>query len=162
MKRMTLFTSLVLVLSLFTVTAAIAGSGPGVRDGDQSGGVATTQEQTRTNDATCQGDDCPAGDMVRLQDRVQDQVGECQSDDCPTGEPTKAQTQTQAQLKSGECLADDCQADEALMANEQIRERFMNRLLEMLGAETAEVEGQYRLLLNFILQNMLQFRVLFV
>ena len=173
MKRMTLLTALALVFSLFTVTAAIAGPGPGTGDGDQAGDLTRLQSQTMTNtDAACQGDDCPVGDMVRTQDRVQDGAGECLADDCPADDAPKTQTQTQtqaqtqtqtqAQLKSGECLADDCPADEALMSKEQIRERLTERVLAMLGAETAEVEGQYRNILNIMLQNMLQFRVLFV
>jgi len=48
------------------------------------------------------------------------------------------------------------------MAEEQIRERLMNRALEMLGAENAEVEAQYRLILNLVWQNMLRFRAFFI
>ncbi len=135
MKRMTLLTVLALVFSLFTVTAAIAGSGPGTGDGEQSGDLDRLQADTRTNtDAACQGDDCPAGDMVRTQDQIQDGIGECEADDCQVGEESMA----------------------------QMRERVMNKLVAMLGAESAEVEGQYRHFLNIMLQNMLQFRVLFV
>ena len=165
MKRMTLLTVLALVFSLFTVTAAIAGSGPGTGDGEQSGDLDRLQADTRTNtDAACQGDDCPAGDMVRTQDQIQDGIGECEADDCPAGDPTKEQTKEQtkemAKAQSGECEADDCQVGEESMA--QMRERVMNKLVAMLGAGSAEVEAQYRLFLDNMLQKMLQLKVLFV
>lgn len=162
MKRMTLLTGLALVFSLFTVTAAIAGPGPGAGQAEQAGDTLTTQ--TRANDATCQGDDCPAGDMVRTQDRVQDQVGECQSDDCPNGEPTKTQAQTQSrtQTKSGECQGDDCRTDEPIMTQLQTRERLTERLVAMLGAGNADVEAQYRLFLDLMLQNMFRLGAIFI
>ena len=168
MKRMTLLTALALVFSLFTVTAAIASSGPGTGDSEQPGELDRVQAKTQPNDAACQGDDCPAGDMVRTQTRTQTQtqVGECQSDDCPASDAVKEQTkeQTKEMLKAqvGECQADDCPADEAPMTQAQMRERLTNQILEMLGSKSAEVEAQYRHILSFMLQNMLRLRVLFV
>jgi hypothetical protein len=158
MKRMALLTALTLVFSLFTVTAAIAGSGPGTGDSEQSGELNRVQALAQPNDAACQGDECPVGERVRTQEQAQENVAECPTEECPTGEPTKTQTQT----KSGECLADDCSADEALMAREQTRERFVERVLEMCGAENAEVEAQYRLIMNLMLQNMFRFRAMFI
>jgi hypothetical protein len=111
MKRMTLLTTLALVFSLFTVTAAIAGSGPGTGQAEQAGD--TLMAQRRTNG------------------------GECQA-------------------------ADDCQTGEQSMA--QVRERVMNKILAMLGAESAEAEAQYRHFLDNMLQKVLRLRlrVLFV
>jgi len=168
MKRMTLLTALALVLSLFTVTAAIAAPDSGTGDAAQAGD--TLMAKTHTNDGECKAtDDCPAGEMTQTQTQTQEkeQVGECPAgDDCPAGDQVKTQaktqvrTQTEAQFE--ECQADDCQAEEALMEREQIREQLMNQILAMLGAENAEVEGQYRLFLNFMLQNMLGFRAMFI
>jgi hypothetical protein len=110
------------------------------------------------------GDGNQAGEpsMTQTTIRTQTQDDECQSGDCSAGEPTKTQAQTQ--LKSAECQADDCQAADALMAMEPIRERLINRLLEMLGAESAEAEAQYRHFLDNMLQKVLRLRlrVLFV
>jgi hypothetical protein len=133
MKRMTLLTALALVFSLFTVTAAIAGSGLGTGDSEQSGALDRIQAETQPNEAACQADDCPAGDAAR--------------------------TQTREMVKSGDCQADDCPADEAPITQAQMRERLTNQILEMLGSKSAEVEAQYRHILNFMLQNMLRFRV---
>jgi hypothetical protein len=133
MKRMTLLTALALVFSLFTVTAAIAGSGLGTGDSEQSGALDRIQAETQPNEAACQADDCPAGDAAR--------------------------TQTREMVKSGDCQADDCPADEAPITQAQMRERLTNQILEMLGSKSAEVEAQYRHVLNFMLQNMLRFRV---
>lgn len=162
MKRMTLLTALALAFSVFTVTAAIAGSGPGVGDGEQVGDFTRLQAETQTNDAACQGDECPVGEMVTTQTRTQTQtqVGECQPDDCPAGDAVKEQTKEMLEAQSGECAADDCQVGEESMV--QVRDRVMNEIVAMLGAEHAEIEGQYRQILNFRLQNMLQLRVLFV
>jgi hypothetical protein len=133
MKRMTLLTALALVFSLFTVAAAIAGSGLGTGDSEQSGALDRIQAETQPNEAACQADDCPAGDAAR--------------------------TQTREMVKSGDCQADDCPADEAPITQAQMRERLTNQILEMLGSKSAEVEAQYRHILNFMLQNMLRFRV---
>ncbi|MCL1693868.1 MAG: hypothetical protein M3096_09305 [Actinomycetia bacterium] len=160
MKRMTLLTVLALVFSLFTVTAAIAGSGPGTGDGGQSGELDRLQAQTTTNtDAACQGDDCPAGDMVRTQEQAKDGADECQADDCQSGDAVK--TQTKEMLKSGECEAGECEDGEGSMAQMWNRERLMTKLVAMLGAESPEVEAQYRLFLDNMLQKMLGLRVLF-
>ena len=172
MKRMTLLTALAMVFSLFAVTAAIAGPGPGAGEGEQAGDTLMTR--TQTNDGECQGaDDCPAGEMAaaqtqtRTQARTQAQDGEClAADDCPAGDQPKDQTQTQtrtqAETQAAECQADDCSADEALQVREQSRQNLTNRILAMLGAENAEVEGQYRLILNHMLQNMFWFGAMFI
>lgn len=160
MKRMTLLTALALVFSLFTVTAAIASSGLGTGDSEQSGALDRIQAKTQPNEAACQGDECPVGDMVRAQDQAKDGAGECPAEECPAGDA--ARTQTREMVKSGECQADDCPADEAPMTQAQMRERLTNQILEMLGSKSAEVEAQYRHILSFMLQNMLRLRVLFV
>jgi hypothetical protein len=157
MKRMTLLTALALVFSLFTVTAAIAGSGLGTGDSEQSGALDRIQAETQPNEAACQADDCPAGDAARTQTREMVKSGDCQADDCPAGDA--ARTQTREMVKSGDCQADDCPADEAPITQAQMRERLTNQILEMLGSKSAEVEAQYRHILNFMLQNMLRFRV---
>ena len=164
MKRMTLLTALALVLSLFTVTAAIAAPGEGTGDALQAGD--TLMAKTHTNGGECQAtDDCPAGAMVmtRTQTQSQTQAGEClASDECPSGDQTKTQTKEQTATQAGECQADDCAADEAPLAKLQMRERLTERILAMLGAENADVEGQYRLILNLMLQNTLGFRAMFI
>jgi len=160
MKRMTLLTALALVFSLFTVTAAIAGSGLGTGDSEQSGALNRIQAKTQPNEAACQGDDCPVGHMVRTQEQAKDGADECQAEECPAGDAVK--TQTKRMLKSGECEAGECEAGEESMSQVWNRERLMTRLVAMLGAESAQVEGQYRHVLNFMLHNMLQLRVLFV
>ena len=158
MKRMTLLTPLALVFSLFTVTAAIAGPGPGSGEGDQAGDTVMTQ----TQDRECQADDCQTGEMVMTRTQTRTQDGECQADDCQAGEQVKAQAQTQARAHAGECEGDDCQAEEALTTQEQVRERLVNRIAAMLGEGDAEVEGQYRLVLNLMLQNMLRYQAMFL
>jgi hypothetical protein len=160
MKRMTLLTALALVFSLFTVTAAIASSGPGTGDSEQPGELDRVQAKTQPNYAACQGDDCPSGDMVRTQEQAKDGAGECQADDCQSGDAVK--TQTKKMLKSGECEAGECEAGEESMSQVWNRERLMTRLVAMLGAENAEVEAQYRLFLDNMLQKMLHLRVLFL
>lgn len=173
MKRMTLLTALALVFSLFTVTAAIAGPGPGAGDGEQAGEPAMTQTaaQVQTRVGECQTDECQTSEMTQTQTQAQtqaqtqekEQVGECQAgDDCPAGDQAKTQTRTQTEAQLKECQADDCQGEEALMERVQTRERVMNQLLAMLGAENAEVEGQYRLILNLMLQNMIRFGAMFI
>ena len=157
MKRMTLLTALALVFSLFTVTTAIAARGEGTRGVVQGGD--TLMAKTHNNEGKCQAtDDCPAGVMVmtqtRNQNQTQTQASECLAgDDCPAGDQTKTQTREQTATQTK-----DFQADEAVM----LRERVMNRILEMLSAENAEVEAQYRLLVSFMLQNMHGFIPTFV
>jgi hypothetical protein len=160
MKRMTLLTALALVFSLFTVTAAIAGSGLGTGDSEQSGALNRIQAKTQPNEAACQGDDCPVGHMVRTQEQAKDGADECQAEECPAGDAVK--TQTKEMLKSGECEAGECEAGEESMSQVWNRERLMTRLVAMLGAENAEVEAQYRLFLDIMLQKMLRLRVLFL
>jgi hypothetical protein len=160
MKRMTLLTALALVFSLFTVTAAIAGSGLGTGDSEQSGALNRIQAKTQPNEAACQGDDCPVGHMVRTQEQAKDGADECQAEECPAGDAVK--TQTKKMLKSGECEAGECEAGEESMSQVWNRERLMTRLVAMLGAENAEVEAQYRLFLDIMLQKMLRLRVLFL
>ncbi len=170
MKRMTLLTALALVFSLFTVTAAIASSGLGTGDSEQSGALDRIQAKAEPNEAACQGDDCPVSDMARTQGQAKDGADECQAEECPAGDAAKEQTKEQAKeqtktkemlkAQSGECLADDCPADEALMV--QVRERVMTKLIAMLGAEDAEVAAQYRLFSDNMWQKMLGLRVLFL
>jgi len=169
MKRMTLLTALALVFSLFAVTAAIAAPGVDAGEGDQDrdcrvvDGVSDCDfEQDRIQAKTNAPDEeqPETKEQVQNQNQNQNQVGECEADDCQSGEMTQTQAQNREQV--GECQADDCPAEDALKAQNQIQERLMNRILEMVGAESAEVEGQYRLILNVMLQNMLRFRVLFI
>ncbi|MFV9672309.1 MAG: hypothetical protein ACNYZH_03705 [Acidimicrobiia bacterium] len=171
MKRMTLLTALALVFSLFAVTAAIAAPGVDAGEGDQDrdcrvvDGVSDCdfdrdRIQAETNAPSEEQPETK--EQVQNQNQNQNQDGECEAEDCQSGEMTQTQTQTRLQEPVGECQADDCPAEDALKAQNQIQERLMNRILEMVGAESAEVEGQYRLILNVMLQNMLRFRVLFI
>lgn len=149
MKRMTLLTVLALVFSLFTVTAAIAGPGPGTGEGDQD-------RDCRVVDGMS---DCDFD-----QDRIQAKTNAPDVEQPQTKEQAQNQNQYRYEYQNqvGECQAEDCPTEDAPMTQEQIRERVMTRILEMLGAESAEVEGQYRFILNLMLQNMLRFRVLFI
>ena len=120
MKRMTLLTSLIMVFSLVTATAAIADSG------SKAGGG------SRNTDAV----------MTQAQERAQDQVREpsCQAGD-PNSDCEAAQTRTQAREEiqvrehDGECLGTDkeCVADQERV---QVRDRDQERLNDGDGVQT--------------------------
>lgn len=83
MRKMTLLTALALMFSLFTVTAAIAGQGPGAGDGEQAGELLMTRRTTQTQmqDGECRVDDCQTGEMLKTQERTRVRDGECQGDE---------------------------------------------------------------------------------
>ncbi len=149
MKRMTLLTALVLVFSLFAVTAAIAAPGLGVGEGDQD-------RDCRVVDAVS---DCGNHDRDQAQTNAPDEEQPQTKEEVPNQNQVQNQVQNQNrhQYENVKCLSEDCQAEEAVQ--EEIRERseLTNRVALMFGAEGEEFVGRYRLALNFMLQNFLRF-----
>ena len=157
MRRMTLFTSLIMVFSFVAATAAMADSGSKAGDGSQNADTVMTQAQERARDQvrepSCQaGDpdsDCEAA-QTRTQAREEVQVrehdGECLGTDkeCAADqERTQArdrdqerlhdgegsQTRTQAREPDSECVGADAECERAQEMNRaEIRERIMRRL----------------------------------
>ena len=107
MKRMTLLVSLIMVFSVFAVTAAVAGPGPGPGEGDRVGETVMTQTQER---AQVHVDDAPcvAGD----------EASECD----PVRERTQAHEQNQVRDSDGECVGTDAEC-EAVQDRTQVRDR---------------------------------------
>ena len=156
MKRMTLLTALALVFSLFAVTAAIAAPGLGAGEGDQ--------------DRDCRVVEDEVSDCVPVQDRLMNKTSVPDEEQPQTEAQVQNQNQNRNQIQDqvDECETDQCEADEALNLQEryqlQLRERLTVRIIEMLGAEGEEVDGQYRVILNLMLnfwsRNLLTFMAL--
>jgi len=120
MKRMTLLTSLIMVFSLLTATAAIADSGSKAGDGSRNTDTVMTQAQERARDQVRE-PSCQAGDP---------------DSDCEAAQ-TRTQTREEAQVREhdGECLGTDkeCEADQE---RSQARDRDQGRLNDGEGSQT--------------------------
>ena len=143
MKRMMLLTSLIMVFSLFTASAAIAGPGPGPGEGDRIGETVMTQTQERAQvhaeEAPCAaGDEAPECETVRerTQTREQDQVrehdGECVGADAEceaVQDRVQARDRDQVRLNNGTCTDEGTGCEPAReMAHTQAYERIMERI----------------------------------
>lgn len=114
MKRMTLLTSLIMVFSLVTATAAIADSGSKAGDGSQNTDAVMTQAQERAR-AQVREPSCQAGDP---------------DSDCEAAQTrTQAREEVQVREHDGECLGTDAECKPAQEMNRaEIQERIMRRL----------------------------------
>jgi hypothetical protein len=150
MKRMTLFTSLIMVFSLFTATAALAGPGPAPGAGDPVGDMVMTQMQERAqiNEATCQAgtpeSECePAQErtQARAEAQVRERDGDClgtESECEPAQERDQVRDRDQVRADDGTCLGTDaeCAADP-----EMTRTEAQNRLMERIAAAVGDSDG---------------------
>ena len=146
---MTLLVSLIMVFSLFAVTAAVAGPGPGTGDGERVGETVMTQTQERAevhaDDSPCvAGDEAPECEPVRERTQTREQVQEREYDGACAGtdeecEAAKERTQTRAQNQvrqdGGTCIgiAAEC---EAVRDPIQARDRDRDQIRTSDGACT--------------------------
>jgi len=152
---MTLLVSLIMVFSLFAVTAAVAGPGPGTGEGDRVGETVMTQTQERAevhaDDAPCAtGDEASECEPVRerTQTREQNQVreddGQCvgTAAECEAvRDPIKARDRDQTRTNDGACTEAGTDCDPAReMTRTEAYERIMERVAAYVGDSG---EGEY-------------------
>lgn len=131
MKRMTLLTSLIMVFSLITATAAIGDSGSKAGEGFQNTDTVMTQAQERNRDQVPE-PSCQAGDP---------------DSDCEAAQTrTQARAETQVREHGGGCPGADAEC-ELVQDRNQTRDRDQERLNDGEGAQTrtqARAEVQVR------------------
>ena len=167
MRRMTLLMSLVMVFSLITATAAIAGNGENGPDGSRTTEPMMTQTQERdrvqVQEPACQaGDPAPECEpaQTRTQTRehlqVREHDGECLGTDnkCESDqERSQERDRDQARLNDGECVGTDADCEQT---REMLRSGAQERIAERLAAlADGSGDGEYlRVLVRFMLAHM--------
>lgn len=155
MKRMMLLTSLIMVFSLFTAAAAVAGQGPGAGEGGQVGETVMSQTQERAQvhaeEAPCAADDeapeCePARERTQAREQIQvrDYDGECVGTDADceaVQDRIQARDRDQVRLNDGTCTDEGSECEPVReMTRAQAYERIMERIAAYNGGSG---EGEY-------------------
>ena len=150
---MTLLVSLIMVFSLFAVTAAVAGPGPVTGEGDSAGETVRTQTQERaevhSDDAPCAaGDEAPECEPVRERTQSRERVQEREYDgrcvesgaECdPVRDPIQARDRDRDQIRTNDGACTDCDPEREMTRTEAY-ERLMERVAAYVGDSG---EGEY-------------------